>query len=259
MPSESENIDALPPAERDRIDLGNEMAGRDVGRIERFNLSQNDETGPDGRRRKDGESLSALEQLLLHEPAYRDLYERVTGRLEETEVAVIRALATVRDRIAETRLALDDMLNRAAELPDGTKVFRTRDGTRAYTEDGELLTPEQMAGIQWRDDAPSWEDFTETRDAHEAAVEAEQNILDYQEQVLDPARERIDSGDVPSREELEEIEERMETEMPDELRAYLGDDAAFAADIRDDAAPAEENAVSSPSALANAVLDIPRL
>ena len=259
MPSEFENIDALSAAKRDRIDLANEMAGRDVGRIERFNLSQNDETGPEGRRRKDGESLSALEQLLLHDPAYRDLYERVTGRLEETEIAVIRALATVRDRITETRLALDDMLNRAAELPDGTKVFRTRDGTRAYTEDGELLTPEEMAGVHWRDDAPSWEEFTEVRDVHEAAVEAEQDILDYQQQILDPARERIDSGEIIPEDELRHIEEDMEARMPESVRRLLDPQGQIEIDAVVSPEAADRSTYADPTAGRDDGLAIPRL
>ena len=259
MASDSENLDALPALQRDRIDLNNEMAGREVGRIERFNVATGEDAGPDGRRRKESDRLGALEQLLMQDPAYRELYQRVTDRLETAEIAVIQALSAVRERITLMQDRFTEMLERASELPDGTKVFRTRDGTRAYTEDGELLTPEQMAGVHWRDDAPSWEEFTEARDARDVAVQAEQDILDFQEQVIDPARERIDSGEIILEDELRDLDEAMEAGMPDPVRRFLDPQAQSTIDAVPGSSTPDRSSDFDPSATADTGFAIPRL
>jgi hypothetical protein len=59
--------------------------------------------------------------------------------------------------------AAKERLERLREMADrdamGRLVFRTEDQTRAYYEDGTALTPDEMSVIEWKEGAPTWEEY----------------------------------------------------------------------------------------------------
>ncbi|MEM6537383.1 MAG: hypothetical protein AAF668_06595 [Pseudomonadota bacterium] len=139
-------------------DQQNEVAGRDVGRMARF---LGTDAGPEAerkRREKTEQALSALQQLLSSDPAYKALYESVWEKAERISLAATQALSALERNIASALDTLDEIREAAAQLADGTLVFRATDG-RILTENGRVLTGEEADGITWPENAPSWEAF----------------------------------------------------------------------------------------------------
>jgi len=149
-------------------DLQNERAGLETGRIARF-LDADTREARAGRGKgsdKTGAHLSRLQQLLAANPAYAALYHETFDKLRAAEAAAERALSLAIEARAKARQALDDTLERAATLPDGTRVFRDDNGD-VRTEHGDKIAPEIAAGIQWRRDEPGYETLTSQRKAFE--------------------------------------------------------------------------------------------
>ena len=204
---------------QDRDDLNNEMAGREVGRIKRFLLEGY--AGPAAQKRRDEERehLSALMAILHSSAAYAALYDQTMDALRNAEAATEAVLAEARGVLANADEALADLMDNANTLPDGTKVFRDRDGN-VYTEDGRLVEGEALESIHWRGNAPSYEDFLAHRKAVSDAQATIDAILRYQTDTLGHARDRLtDEDNPPTKEELEEIQRGIENEMPPEVKS----------------------------------------
>ena len=205
----------LARRERDLAEIQNEIAGRGHSRIRRF-LPEDHESNPDAQEKKKRQERayrSALRALLKNE-SYRALYEETFDKLRSYEAATERALDRAREHLAEAKDALDEMRENASTLPDGTRVYRSEDGS-VYTEDGALITGEALDAIEWRKGAPSYEDYTAQK---KAAAEAESRVNDllvYQADVLGDIRNRMeDEENPPSKEDMEMFQEKMEHAMP---------------------------------------------
>jgi len=131
-------------------DSQRELAGVEVGRIGRFLSSQAREALREGKggEGRGGSSMSALDWMLLNDPAYAQAYEGAMNALADAESAVDRALEQALERADAARNALDDTLDRAMKLPDGTAVFMDADGT-VRSEDGEAIDPVLAATLDW--------------------------------------------------------------------------------------------------------------
>lgn len=198
-------------------DLSNETAGRDVGRISRF-LGDNASDAISARKRgKDGAD-DALEFALMAQQSYEALLNDTWDRLRDAETAADRALQRVQDELTASTGALQTTLDRAATLPDGTRVFRDEAG-QVWTEHHEAVDPALAASIEWQGYEPSYETFTIRQDAVNHDQQRLDAIRGYQV-TLGEYRERMDEGDL-SRDELEAITEQIEAEMPTEVREEL--------------------------------------
>ena len=200
--------------EQDLADLANEVVGRDVGRIRRF-LPESAQ-GPQSavaRHRRAREDFT-LQMLLAISAAYAAVYERVEAKLGAAQIATAGALSAIDDEITRTSDELDELMSRAARTADGRAVFRDGAGI-VLTEDGELLPAEAAEQIDWPSGAPSWEEYRARKQALSRAQADRDEVLRYQLQVLDPAFARMaDQEHPPSKEELETIEQQIETDMP---------------------------------------------
>lgn len=175
--------------ERDFNDLNDELAGREnTGRVKRF-LSPEARAEVQEEKRRETEFHNLLQYLLVNDAEYRALFQKVSDRVNEIEIAVARALREANERIAE--------MEENAHTLDGKKVFFSRDGKRAYNEDGEEISAADMARITRSDDAPTWEDY-------DAAKRERDDITRYQDDVLNPIKERINDKENPvPKDELE--------------------------------------------------------
>jgi len=220
-PEESKEEMAERRRQQDRDDYNNEMADRDVGRIRRF-LPES-ARGEDTRKRREKEQrqLSALAMLLQNDPEYAALYEDTFDKLRAAEAATETALARARDGLAAANGMLDETLDRASQLPDGTRAFRDADGN-VFSEDGQPITGEALDQVRWRDGAPSYEDYLARKKAVTGAQAAYDEILRYQVDVLGHARGRLtDEDNPPTKEELGELQQDIDTQMPDTVRQEL--------------------------------------
>jgi hypothetical protein len=145
-------------AEIDLADSQNEAAGRNTSKMDRF--SNNPEgmlDSPNSEKKKRQEFFDRLSWLLANDPAYAKLYYELETAIEETEKAIRRAYERIEQRIDETDQQLRQMKESASTLPDGTKVFRSKNREHAYTEDGRKLSNDEMSQVLWQSNAPTWE------------------------------------------------------------------------------------------------------
>ena len=205
-----------PPSKsrQDYDDLQNEMAGRDVGRIARFIHEDRSPHGREKRAEKERASVSRLMALLQSDPEYARLYNDTMDKLGRAETATQAALESAEQRLAGAERDLADMRDRASTLPDGTKVFRGKDGN-VYTEDGRQLTDDERSQVDWKEGAPRYDEFAAKK---KEAVQARTNITDlqrYQTDVLGRIRDRMeDEQQPPSKDEFDSFDKDMKDQMP---------------------------------------------
>lgn len=201
-------------------DYGNEAAGRDTGRMKRHFPG---ETGAakDARKREEAtrRMLNALDQLLL-DPVYRARYEAFGSFLTDAETRTDTLLDRAELALAEASTKLDEVLQGANRSLDGRRVFRFADG-RVIDENGETLDADEAAGIVWKSDAPTAEEFIEAKRRRD---DAELHLHELQgfRTDLGEVRDRYEDADNPlAIEEMDDIERDMS-----ELFKSLSVDAA---------------------------------
>jgi len=141
--------------------------------------------------------------------------------LTEYDAATVAALQANELAIDQVRERLDALLAQAHELPDGRRVFKTRDGLRVFDENGteldvSVVDPELIA-----DSRPRWEDYQPDWLRLQALEEERVDLLDYQHR-LDDARLQLDDGDI-TREEFDKLRDDLVRDMPEAVRAQLPD------------------------------------
>ncbi|MBT3011733.1 MAG: hypothetical protein KME41_08420 [Candidatus Thiodiazotropha sp. (ex Lucina pensylvanica)] len=214
-------LDSKAQTERDRIDLNHEQAGGDTGRIKRFLVEGASGYSAQNVEKKSKRRLqSLLEMLLAEDPHYAALYHRVTEKINGISRTVDQALIDANQRLEASVEMLQNYRESAAELPDGTKVFRSETDGSIYTEDGQRLSNEDAQNINIPEGAASWEDYRKQKEERDLALRQREDVERYKREVLDPAKDRMNDPDnPPSKDELKDIERRLEDEMPGVVRS----------------------------------------
>lgn len=213
------SLDSLPKWLRDQIDYNNEIAGRETGRAKRFLTSSRDDD-PDSQKKKDERHFNALMRL-LQDPNYARLYREAANVITDAEDAVTRALRKLSDKGEEVAQRIKALKDAAAELPDGRKVFRSKDG-RLLTEDGKDVSDQRGHVKGSLDSAPSWEEFQRAKETLEDIERRKRELEHYQREVLDPYKQRLsDPDDPPSKDELEEMMHKAKAAMLEDALAEM--------------------------------------
>lgn len=168
-------------------DFNNEMAGRDTGRIKRFGFDQARQDATEDKKRKQ----SAFEQLMMN-PVYREAWTNAMNAVNQAEEAVYHALIQAGDTLHEARRQYQELLDKAALTADGQRVFKDKHGD-VYTEDGEKLSADEAAQIDWRGDDPSREDQFHRQDALTNAQEEFDRINGHSNRIVE-IREELTAG-----------------------------------------------------------------
>lgn len=231
---DSDNSSGKPRSKsaQDLDDFQHEIAGRDVGRAQRFLTGDQSPKARQKREAQERERVSRLMRLLQSDPEYAALYNDTMDKLRTAETATEAALEDAEQRLAGAEEDLADMRDRASTLPDGTKVFRGRDGN-VYTEDGRQLTDEERSQVEWKEGAPTYDEYRDRqRDAEKARSEIEE-LQRYQTDVLGHARDRMtDDDNPPSKDDLERFQQDIEDHAPKVVKdAFPEPDAVPAASI----------------------------
>lgn len=196
-------------ATRDFDDLQNEIAGREVGRIERFLPGGAHSAASSGKAKQErAEALSRL-QLLLSDPAYAALYRETTTALADAQNKLEQMLERVQLEMQRTEAALEEMRDRAARLEVGTRVYRDRDGN-VRTEDGKIIEDALAVGIIWNGTEPSFEDMQAELARKERLEALESDILAGQAEIGDMQAALQDDEDPPTESEMEGFKDRAE-------------------------------------------------
>ncbi|MBX9917661.1 MAG: hypothetical protein E6Q59_04480 [Nitrosomonas sp.] len=209
-------FESLPSWLRDLIDINNESAGRETGRIKRFSASSRYE-GPESQKREKERKLSNL-MYLLQNPHYARLYRQAVDAVDEVDRAAARALFKLERESEVAAQRLRELKEAAAQLPDGRRVFQSKNG-RIYTEDSEDVTHLRDAMTGLTDVSPSWEEFQEARDHAKDIERRKQEVETYQLEIINPAKERLADTENPlSTEELEHLG-TLKDRAPSDVRA----------------------------------------
>lgn len=219
----------LRQQEQNGHDLQNEIADRDVGRQKRYMVSGDPIAAQEEKKERDKlETLTAL-GLLLQDPEYAELYQQVSDEIAQAARIVEDELQKAQIKLHELNETQQDMLNDANRLADGTRVFKDEHGN-VRSQDGEIITDQVMLdSIVWKDDAPSYEDYTENTEAIEETRNDIDELRRYEIEVIGTARERLhDEDDPPSKKELEQIREDLYQQAPEAMQHRLDADDVVA-------------------------------
>jgi len=173
------------------------IAGRETGRIlPRVGQNAPEAESRSAKRFSDTVELLTNLQTMLQDPEYAKAYTRVKELLEDAE-------RLTEDALIEAELALEEVVTRSVKLPDGRAIFKDKDGN-VRTEDGAIIDAALIAGIDWPDNAPSYEEF-------ESRKRRIDDLREYQVDTLGKARDALeDEDDPPSIERLEELESEIQ-------------------------------------------------
>ncbi len=215
---EHERHERAKRRQQDHDDFHNEMAGREVGRINRFLPESRQPHIQKERRERDAERLTKL-ALALQNADYAALYDETVSMVDDyvakAETGIEDALAAV----SATAQALEDLTVNAARLhPSGEPVFMDENGN-AVRADGTLLDPEEAASVVWPDNAPTYEEYLAAKKAHEVAQEHLITWREYQIYLAE-IQNRLNDPDNPlSPEELRQIQKDIEEKVPEPLQS----------------------------------------
>lgn len=217
--------------EQDREDLNNERAGREVGRIQRFLPESASAHAIKAKRERGDRHWSLLRQLLAQDAEYRALYDSTRDQLQKAEAATDAALTVADEDLHTANRSLNDMLDKASTLPDGTKVFRDQNGD-VWRAGGTRVTGDDLDRIQWLDGAPSYRAYLALKQKVEDAQRRFDDLLRYQVDVLGNARNRLmNDDDPPSKDDLRKIQDDIKNQAPDAVKPELK--AAAPPDVKD--------------------------
>ena len=215
--SEGISLDSLPKWLRDMIDLNNESAGRETGRIKRFNLPVSDKA-LNAEKEKDEHRFNALMRL-LQDPHYARLYRYAVTTFTTAEEAVEKAKGKLEQESELAEKRRRELLDKAAQLPDGAKVFQSLNDGRIYSEHGEDVTHRKDSITGLHPNSPSWEDYRYAMKITEEIERQRHEVETYQREVLDPIKERLGDTENPATpDELEKIITRVNAKMSPAVR-----------------------------------------
>lgn len=143
-----------------------------------------------------------------------------TVKIDSYDTATVEALMENEQQLERVQEQLRGMLDKAYVLPDGRRVFKTEDGMRVFDEHGTEVKdfdPEEIE--DWR---PRWEVLQELRQSQQDLVEERDQLHEYQN-LVDDTRERIGEDDL-TKDELDELEKRLEDNAPDAVKRKLPKD-----------------------------------
>lgn len=143
------------------------------------------------------------------------------AKLDTYDEATVKALMQNQEAIEAVEARMADKLEHAYVMDDGRKVFKSEDGTWAIDSTGNRLddSSNDIDSIpQTKFTAEEFE--ADTLELNKLNIERRQ-ILEYQEKLYH-ARERSNSDDF-TKEELDELDNELEAEMPDAVKRQMPD------------------------------------
>lgn len=141
------------------------------------------------------------------------------SRIAALQEAVIVALTENQERLEQAQQELNEIQAGAHVLPDGRRVYRTKDGSEVRDEAGAAVDPLVISPGEISLVRPTAEQY-ETKAAEiERLREERQALFEYQE-TLDQAEERLSEGEI-SQAEFDKLKSDLESSMPIALRKQM--------------------------------------
>jgi len=144
-------------------------------------------------------------------------------RLARLEVATAEALLANEVELAEAQAAFDALMAQAFVLPDGRRVFKTRDGRRVFDETGQPVAADVIRPEAIPDSLPRWETRIEGLERRDALERERRELREYQGK-LDKARERLDDGSMTAA-DLDALDKELQAAAPASVLARMNGDS----------------------------------
>ncbi len=142
-------------------------------------------------------------------------------KLDTYDEAAVKALMENEKLREALQQHIDRMYDEAHILPDGRKVFKSRDGLRVYDENENEISREKIDPDEINDKLPRSEDFFEAKKSMKNLDERRDQIHEFQREA-DDIREELDEGDV-TKKQLSDFEKRLADKMPPEVAQEMPD------------------------------------
>lgn len=189
-------------------DLQNEIAGRAAGRIARFlPPSKRADIYGEKSKTKAGSVERTLSELqrYLEDSAYKAAWEQANAAADRLQTRLTDLSDALAGRIETLESLIEDLEGGTATTEDGGLVFRDANG-QLVDQHGFPLSPEAAAAVQNPEDAKSYEQYRDARDALRAAREKQDRYAELQDQVTRWKDRLNDPNDPLSPEELDEAQ-----------------------------------------------------
>ena len=201
---------------KDFEDLNNEIVGRDVGRHARFLPGENSKRSDDKEKKAERRFRTMLD-LLLADPNYAAAYESADQAVRNAAKDADSEVRYAETALSEATGAFQTLKDRAALLPDGTRVYFDPASGMIMTEYGRALSDEEAGQIELRGDEPTYTDYLAARDKVKVAQDHLNVWYEYQ-LLLGGFRNELEDRDTPpSQKRLEQIEREVEERRPEAL------------------------------------------
>lgn len=212
--NEISNAAAAKQALENAADLNHEIANVDTGKNQRFLSPDHSERGDSEGKKAKRRIQSILDQMLL-DAEYAAAYQSAGEALGQAETDAEDQIALAKDVLAASADELESLRGRAAELPDGTKVYLDAETGQLFTEDGRALSEEEASQIEFTGNEPTYADYLA---AKQKMDDAQNHLNDWLENqvTLGGFRNEIENQDnPPSKQRLGEIEREIEERRPE--------------------------------------------
>lgn len=212
-------------------DLNHAIAGVDVGRM-RKHIPGTAIDPVTGKKESVADRIArTLRWLLLNDENYARAHRAAVTATNDAMNAAAQALSDINTDLMQTTADIDDILNRAATLPDGRKVFRDVNG-KVVDQDGNVIAQALADGIMWRGDEPKYDEYRAATDhlddlkrARDELLGIETELGGYQDELnddenpvspvmLDDITKRSDD----LRDRINEIEQSLAHNAPEQTR-----------------------------------------
>jgi len=138
------------------------------------------------------------------------------ARLDTYDTATVEALMNNESQLRDVRERIQTMLLEAHVLPDGRRVFRTRDGKQVFDEHGQEVGPDTLKADAIDPRKPVWEDYLLERTEEERLAQERRALQEYQ-QKLDDARTKVNEGNL-TKDDLDQLDKDLDKAMPGAVR-----------------------------------------
>ncbi|MGX1499834.1 small-conductance mechanosensitive channel [Labrenzia sp. MBR-25] len=172
------------------------------------------------RQREDDKFDNDMESLVSAALAATDeAIKEFTAKLDRYDEATVMALMENQRQLDEVNAHIEEMLNQAFVMPDGRRVFLTKDRTQAFDEFGNAVSSDELDFNDITPDKPTWEQWLDLAHQRDELTDERRDILEFQDKV-DAAREKASSGKITEK-ELEELDDELAGAVPQSVRRHM--------------------------------------
>jgi hypothetical protein len=143
------------------------------------------------------------------------------SRLDVYDAATVEALQRNTEALEALEEKMEPLLDNAYQLEDGRRVFKTRDGTQVFDENGQAVSRSDVDPNDIHDGYTNWDVFKPYFHEKVNLMEDRQKIHEFQDN-LDHARDRSDVKGFTQK-ELNELDDELKDMMPDTVKVGVPD------------------------------------